>query len=247
MRRRHHVPSRAFALAALASMLGIAACARGKEASDSARAPGETASAEPSPAPPPAGAPLPGELAKPLAQYSPDEFLTFVHALGYGGGVDKPRKCKGAAGCDVKGGRLTSARVDAVDGQDAPSSGTVPVNGVVAVRARNTGAYPEARYGMLPNAAYEYYVVVLPGAAGTARWSMQQLVTTPGARTRTEVGTGEFFACPHTSKGSYRANFFSCSDAHLSADTVVRMPLLFQDPASDPIWIRCIAGCCTVQ
>jgi hypothetical protein len=247
VRRRHAVARRVFALAAMASLLTATACARGKESGDSVPADstaaasralvGTGAPAQPS---------LPGALEKPLAQYTADEFFAFTHGLAFGGGIDKPRKCKASTGCEVRGGKLTSARVDAVDGQDSLSATVVPPNGVVAVRARNTGAYEEARYGLRAGAEYEYYVVVLPDTGGTARWSMQQLVTTAGARALTEVGQGTFRACPHVSKGSYRANFHTCEDAHL-ADSVVKMRLLLQEAISDPIWVKCGSGCCEVQ
>lgn len=260
MIRRFAVARRVFVFAVVASLPGLAACSRGKEPRDSThaaagQAPGAGQSAgAAAPTPQPLGraaapdpAQLPGMLPKPLASYSADEFFAFTHALGYGGGIDKPRRCKAATGCEVRGGKLTSARVDAVNGQDALSASVVPQNGVVAVRARNTGAYEEARYGMLPGAAYEYYVVVLPDTGGKARWSLQQLVTTAGARTLTEVGRGTFIACAHASKGSYRANFHTCEDAHRSSDSTMRMGLLLQEVASDPIWVKCNTGCCEVQ
>lgn len=250
MRRRPAVARHAFVLLSACSLL--AACTKGKERADSAAATGARAPAPGAPAPlvgsaAPGGIPaLPGALTKPMAQYSAEEFHTLVSALAFGGGIDKPRKCKGNAACDAAGGLRTSARVDAVDGQDSLDVHALPANGVVAVRARNTGAYQEARYGMKPG-PFEYYLVVLPGTGGNGTWTMQQLGTAPGSRTLTQVGSGTFMPCNHPfQKRKNRANFYTCNDAHMANDSTMKMPLMMQDGSTDPVWMVCAQGCCTV-
>lgn len=249
MRRRPAVVRRAFVPFAILALLAGAACAKGKESADSAR---PAASATPaqrlaSAAPDSAGTP-PGALTKPLAQYTPDEFAAFVHALTFGGGADRPRNCRNAPGCGAKGTRLTSARVDAVDGQDSLRVNALPANGVVAIRARNTGQYEEGRYGLRPG-AYEYYVVVMPGADGKATWNLQQLETTAGHLALTSAGTGAFKPCNHPfRKRANRANFYTCTDSHMANDSTMKMGLMFQDgDRADPMWVSCSMGCCTVD
>jgi len=248
VRRRPVVPRRALIPLAAAGLLVLSACTKGRERADSsapAARPGARSAlvgATPAPAPQ-----LPGALAKPVADYTPDEFYTFVHALAFGGGADRTRKCKGNPACATKGGKVTSARVDAVDGQDSLVIGTLPANGVVAVRARNTGELPEARYGLLPG-AYEYYVIVTRTTDTTASWSLAQLGITPGARTLAQVGSGTFHPCNHPfTKGKYRANFYTCADSHMASDsTTMRMGLQLDDAISDPIWMKCSYDCCIV-
>ena len=245
MRRRSVVGRRAFALVMLASLCSLTACARGKEHADSSAAAGPKPGARATlvGAARPGGTQLPGTLAKPIAQYTPDEFYTFVHALAFGGGDDKPRKCRGNPGCQAKGGKLTSARVDAVDGLDSLSAAQVPPNGIVVVMAKNTGAYEEERYNMLPG-AYEYYLVVTPASADSSHWSLRQLGTA-SPRTLSEVASGTVQPCNHKwAKGKYRANFYTCRDSHMG-DSTMKMGLMMQDAIGDPIWMRCAEGCCT--
>jgi len=247
VRRRSVVGRRACTLASLASLCSLAACARGKERADST----SVAAATPAPGARSAllgavqsqGPQLPGTLAKPVGQYTPDEFYAFVHALTFGGGDDKPRKCKGNPACQAAGGKVTSARVDAVDGLDSLSAARVPPNGIVVVAAKNTGAYEEERYNLLPG-PYEYYLVITPVSADSSHWSLRQLGTS-GTRTLSEVASGTVQPCHHPwSKGKYRANFYTCRDSHMD-DSTMKMGLVLQDAISDPIWMRCADGCCT--
>jgi hypothetical protein len=243
VRRRLVVDRRAFVLATVASLVAASACAKGREQADTSAAASATAGQRAALAAP-SGPQLPGALAKPIGQYTPDEFYTFVHGLTFGGGADKPRKCKGNPGCQPKGGKLTSARVDAVDGQDSLSAPKIPPNGVVVVMAKNTGAYQEDRYGMLPG-AYEYYLVVSPAGTDSSHWSLQQVSTAPGGRTLSEVASGTVQPCNHPfRKGKYRANFYTCRDSHMS-DSSMKMGLMMQDAIADPIWMSCALGCCT--
>jgi hypothetical protein len=215
-------------------------CARGEQPADSTRpAPLLGAAARD------AGGP-PGALAKPLADFTPDEFVAFTATLTFGGGADRPRTCRNAPGCEVKGGKRTAARVDAVDGQDSLDAAALTANGVVAARARVTGQYEEARYGMRPG-AYEYYLVLFPGAGDAATWRLQQVETTPGARRLTEVATGTYRPCPHRfrKEKAYRATFAGCEGVHPN-DSTMKLGLM-QAFTDDPIWISCSKGCCIAQ
>lgn len=238
-------------VAALA-LAAIAACSSKERAPDSARA--ATDSARPS-----AGAPasslaatsasaLPGQLTKPIDQYTGDEFFDFVQRLGWGGGAERDRQCKGNPACDgTNPARTTRVRVDAVNGQDSLSATLVPQNGVVALRAVNRGTLDEARYGFKANPRLEYYLIVLPGTGGNGRWQFEELDTTAGARRHTSIGTGTFHPCNHPFRPGRvnRANFFTCADSQLS-DSVQRSNLLLFAPPTftDPVWVACSAGCC---
>lgn len=225
-----------------------------KEASrDSARADSAPAAATPAdsvaPAPPQTGAQL-GVLTKPIDQYTGDEFHDFVQQLRWGGGVDKDRKCKGNPGCDgTNPSQRTSVRLDAVNGQDPITTTTVPANGVVAVRALNRGNLTEDRYGFKPDRKLEYYVIVLPGTGGNARWRLEELDTTPGARRHVSADTGTFTPCAnhrYQPGRVNRVNFFTCADSP-DADSVQRSNLMLFASPTDPIWIDCAAGCCIVS
>jgi len=189
---------------------------------------------------------LPGELTKPIDQYTGDEFHALVQRLPWAGGVDRERKCRGDATCEgTTPTRRTMVRVDAVNGQDSISATSVAANGVVTIRAINRGTIDEDRYGLKANRRLEYYLIVLPGDAAAGRWRLEELDTTPGARKHASVGTGTFRPCNHPfrAKRVNRANFFTCADSHLS-DSVQTSGLALFAVATDPMWTDCAQGCC---
>jgi hypothetical protein len=228
----------------------LASCSSRERGPDTARA-GATSGAAPGTPPntlatTPAAAPLPGQLTKPIDQYTGDEFFEFVQRLQWGGGAERDRKCKGDPGCDgTNPARHTVVRVDAVNGQDSVSATSVPANGVVTVRAINRGTFDEQRYGFKPNRRLEYYLIVLPGSGANGRWQFEELDTTPGARRHTNVGTGTFKPCNHPFRPGRvnRANFYTCEDSRLS-DSVQKSNLLLFDFPKDPVWTECAQGCC---
>jgi hypothetical protein len=236
--------------------MAFVACTSQERAPDSAAA-GASAAAAQSAAPsagasasalagPPATAALPGQLTKPLDQYSGDEFYEFVQRLQWGGGVDRDRKCKGNPECDgTQPARRTLVRVDAVNGQDSLSAAAAGPNGVVAVRAQNRGTLVEDRYSLKPDRRIEYYFLVLPGAGPNGRWQLEELDTTPGSRRHTTVGSGVFRACNHPFRPGRvnRANFYTCTTSP-AADSVQRSGLVMFDPGTDPVWVDCAQGCC---
>lgn len=230
-------------LATLLAGATLAACTSKERAPDSARAATDSSAAA---APSPPRAPLPGQLTKPIDQYTGDEFYTFVQGLQWGGGAERDRKCKGNPQCDgTNPSQHTVVRVDAVNGQDSISATTVPANGVVAARALNRGALDEERYGFKANRRLEYYMIVLPGNGGNGRWQFEELDTTPGARRHTSIGTGTFKPCNHPYRPGRvnRANFYTCANSPV-VDSVQKSNLMLFDPPTDPVWIDCAAGCC---
>lgn len=241
MRRRPVVARRALVVATLLSML-LVGCSRSESNTDSLRVPATPLAAA-------AGA-LPGALTKPIDQYSGDELYSFTHALRFGGGVERPRKCKGDPACQGAGARKTKVRVDAVDDQDSLGVTAVPVNGVVAIRAINTGKDEEARYGFKADKKLEYYLIVLPGTGGAGRWRLEQLDTTAGARRHSPVAAGAFEGCNHPwppTPPAIRADFRTCADATPPADSVRRLELRLQALDDLPMWITCLQGCCVVE
>jgi len=197
----------------------------------------------------PARIPLSGDLTKPLAQYTGDEFYDFVQKLKWGGGAEKVRKCKGNPGCGgTSPTQTTRVRVDAVDGQDSLPVTTLPTNGVAAVRASNRGTLDEERYGFKADKKYEYYVIVMPGTGRDGGWRIEELDTTPGARKHSSFGTGTFHPCDHPYQPGRvnRANFYTCADSPAATDSVQKSNLKMFSAPTDPIWITCARGCCLI-
>jgi hypothetical protein len=251
VRRRPVVIPRAFVLFASVSL--VCACAKDRPRAHSASfsAAGAVASLAAAELPAGRAVALPGALRKPIADYSGDELYAFTHRLAFGGGAERDRKCKGHPDClhaDRAKRKHTRVRVDAVDGQASLDPRALPGNGVVVVRARNTGALEEALYGIRPDRKLEYYLVVLPDSGGKARWQLEELDTTPKARRHTQVGAGEFKGCGHTWRPgrTNRANFYSCANSP-SADSLQTSGLLLQDDNSETMWMYCKLGCCIAQ
>jgi hypothetical protein len=248
---------------ALASTLVLVAIACSKsdaprvdttKAADSAK---PTASATPG-AQPQAGAaraprrahkPLPGDLTKPIDDYTGDEFFAFVKRLSYVGGHERQRNCRRDPGCSgSKPTRHIKVLVDAVATQDSIGPSTTPDFGIVYVRAINKGDAPEARYGMLPGKQYEYYMIITADSAGTGmQWRLEQLDTTRGARKHSSFGTGQFVGCNHKWVRGAGADFKTCATSAATHDSVMKLGLNLQAGDGDPIWAVCAMGCCIGQ
>lgn len=235
-------------LAVLALSLSLAACSRGDQRKPDSGTGSKTAATPASGAAVMAAAAvaaLPGAMTKPVDQYTGDELYAFTHALRFSGGVERDRRCRGRAACG--GGnpaQRTRVRVDAVDQQDSLSAAAVPANGVVALRAGNTGAVADSMYNMKPGNRYEYYLIVLPGAGGRASWRLEELDTMQGSRAHRSVATGVIRECNHPFVRGARADFKSCATA---ATTRPASFSAFQTTLEDPIWYGCSAGCCTAD
>ena len=188
--------------------------------------------------PPPA---QPGDLTKPLAQYTGDELYALVNGLQFGNGHDRQRNCRGP---QCAGGQKVNVTIDAVLQEDSLSTGDISQFGVIAARAVNHGNAPEAKYGMLggPRA---YYLVVLPDTS----WVLEEMDTNAGHAHRT-LTTGRFRGCGHPFVPGARADFKTCAQPSAGASATTHSPFSFasfpQDP-DPPIWIGCASGCCTAD
>lgn len=190
--------------------------------------------------------PMPGDLTKPIDDYTGDEFGELVKKLSYVGGHERERKCKNDPGCS--GSKRTRVLVDAVATQDSLAPSTAPQFGVVYVRAINKGDAPEARYGLLPGKQYEYYMIITADSAGTGmQWRLEQFDSK--ARTHSKFGTGQFVSCNHAWVAGARADFKTCANAAAAPgrDSVMKLGLSLQEFDGDPIWASCAAGCCIGQ
>jgi hypothetical protein len=203
---------------------------------------------------------LSGQLTKPVEALSGEQFYAFTHSLRWGGGVERVRNCTGTPGCAGSPAlRMTRVRVDAVDGQESVSAIFGPASGVVAIRAINTGAFEEARYGMKPDRNLEYYLIVLPGDARTGRWQLEELDVTPDARHHRTVSTGTFTPCNHAFQAgrAIRADFHRCDDGHMNEPPAIATLVSFgksgtdcprcRSAHEDPIWASCAQGCCIMN
>lgn len=190
----------------------------------------------------------PGLLPAPVDSLSGDRFHAFVQALTWGGGTERPRRCRDDKACEGVGpSKTTSVRLDAVLGQDSLSARAIPAPGVVVLRAVNRGTLTEARYGLRARAGVEYYLIVQP-LPGAASWRLEELVTTAGARAHRAVASGTFRPCNHPFQPARieKANFHRCDDGHLG-DTLQRSSLLWQAPVDPPMWVGCAQGCCVAE
>jgi hypothetical protein len=194
---------------------------------------------------------LPGDLSKPIAQYTGDEFNALVTGLTYTGGNDRARRCTGAPGCN--GNATTNVRVDAVTSEDSLAPATLPQFGVVAMRAIVRGNATEAMYGMLPNGPtgrYSYYLIVNPGVGGAATWTLEELNVQGNTRSHRTVRTGRFTPCNHPYVPGARADFKTCAAAAADAGGV-RITFASLNTAAQgvepPFWIGCASGCCVAE
>lgn len=247
---------RAYIAIASAVVLVSLACSKSDKtpADTTATARDTTAGGAPSAAQPLVGAArglkkhkaLPGDLTKPIDDYTGAEFRDLVKKLSYVGGHERQRKCKKDPSCS--GSKRTLVLVDAVATQDSISAGTTPQFGVIYVRAINKGDAPEARYGMLPsNKQYEYYMIITGDSAGTAmNWRLEQYDSK--ARAHSKFGEGQFVSCNHTWVAGAKADFKTCANAAATGrDSVVKLGLALQGFDGDPIWASCATGCCIGQ
>lgn len=188
------------------------------------------------------GRAMPGRLTKPIDDYTGDELYALVKALSFSGGQERDRRCKNAAGCS--GTKRIKVQVEAVTTQDSIAPGTATQFGVIYVRAINKGDAEESRYNLQPGNKFEYYLIVTTDSAGTMRWRMEQLDTTPQARRHVQVASGSYVGCNHPWTQGARADFKTCAQAASMRDSIVRLGLVLQAIDDDPIWSSCASGCC---
>ena len=199
---------------------------------------------------------LPGDLTKPIDQYTGDEFFTLVNGLNYTGGQERARRCSGNPGC---GNTLrTNVRVDAVTSEDSLSAGNLPQFGVVAMKAVVRGNQTEAMYGMQsagPNGRFSYYLIVTTGSTpGAATWRLEELNIQGNTRTHRTLTSGRFTPCNHPYVAGARADFKTCAEAAASDASAARGATFINASYSPsmqgvepPLWIGCASGCCTAD
>lgn len=178
-----------------------------------------------------------GDLAKPIDQYTGDEFAAFLRGLPMGQGAERQRGCRGDAECGR--GKRTSVRIDAVADADSLGPGSVGANGTVAARVINRGEDSESRYGMQGGGRHAYFLIVMPG--GTS-WRLEEVDN--GARTHRAVATGRLVACNHRFVRGARADFKTCATA--GGGSTISL-VSFAQGTDDPMWISCASGCCTAE
>lgn len=226
-------------VAAIALVLSTACSKADNRAADSAA--GASAQAQTLVAQP-QRPPGPGELTKPLADYTGDELNALVQSLQYAGANTRARRCQGLPGCG--GGNPTQRTrllVEGVVGEDSVSSnGTqVPRFGVIVSRGRNLGGARDAMYGMRPGNRYQYFMVVLPDTGNTARWQIEQLETVGNSRTHSALAVGRVQGCNHPWTPGAKADFRTCAQAPVRGAST-----LLPQQGEDPWWYGCQQGCC---
>ena len=190
---------------------------------------------------------LPGDLTKPIGQYTGDEFFALVNGLTYTGGQDRARRCTGNPACAANG--RTNVRIDAVATEDSIAAGNLAQFGVVAARAIVRGNDTEAMYGMQsagPNGRFAYYLIVTPAGAGAATWRLEELNIQGNTRTHRLLTQGRFTPCNHPFVRGARADFKTCAEAAAAPASRGTLTALFQG-VEPPIWIACAYGCCTAD
>ena len=189
-----------------------------------------------------------GDLTKPLAQYTGDEFFALTQGLQFGADSTKPRACRGTPACNA-GGRV-QVSVAEVSDADSVSAGTVSQFGTVTARALNRGNDQTVMYNIRPQGRYRYYLIVQP--SGT--WVLEELDIGGANRAHQTVASGRFTPCAgHTFQRGARADFRTCAQAQGDAtrQTSVFRYASFTLPSRQgsepPIWIGCASGCCTAD
>lgn len=194
----------------------------------------------------------PGALPVALDSLSGDSLVAFAASLKFVGDTTIARRCDddpvGCAG--DKPAQVARVTVAATEGAYVAGPGKVPTNGVLMGRARSVG-HREARYGLKPGAAYDYYLIVVPGAdASKAAWRIEEVSGVAGRRTRRTVSQGSFTSCPGHSPWTHAPpipiGFYACERSpHLTENGVTKSSLMLADPSlTDPLWTSCSSGCC---
>lgn len=224
-----------------AVLLLLAACTKGDTRSTDSASGTAAAGAQPLVAQQRAAAP--GDLTKPLDQYTGDELFALVSSLQYTGGVTRQRPCRNLPGCG--GGnptRNTQVNIEAIATEDSIGGGNVGPFGTIVARGRNIGGAPERLYGMQPGNRYQYFLVILPDTGGTNRWQIEQLEVVGNNRTHSPLVTGRVRGCNHPFVRGARTDFRTCEQPPL-----IRPASFVQGPIDPPWWYACPVGCCIAE
>jgi hypothetical protein len=136
-----------------------------------------------------------------------------------------------------------------VGGDSTPEFGAV----VARVVNTTTSTGHENYYG-LPDGRYAFLLVVTrpTSTAPNGEWTLAQFDWTPGPggiRTysyKAKLTSGRFDACAHKKTGSTaNAAFATCDEASSLAPHPGGALMVLAPSATSPIWVRCVAGCCT--
>lgn len=187
----------------------------------------------------------PGELTKPLADYTGEEFHQLTQTLQYAGASERTRRCRGQ-GCETGNPpNTTLVRVEGIVGEDSVDLANVPQFGVIVSRGRNVGGLPDAMYGMRPGAPFSYFLVILPPAAagGAARWQIEQLDVQGSNRSHSPLTTGFARGCNHPFRRGPGSDFRTCADTSVFRPAALRL----QAGGEAPWWFNCDDGCCTTD
>jgi hypothetical protein len=188
---------------------------------------------------------LSGDLTKPIAEYTGNEFFSLVRGLRFSPSVERQRRCRGNQDCTGAGTRRTRVRIDAVTDADSLAAGNLPQFGVIAARAVNRGADDEGRYGMRSGGRYSYYLIVTPAGPNAATWILQEMDVQGVQRSHRTIASGRFVPCRHAYQRGARADFQTCGQA--AAVRRASIGALLQGGDDPPIWIGCASGCCTAE
>lgn len=199
---------------------------------------------------PPPG--IPGALPIALDSLSADSLVAFAASLKFVGDTTIARRCDDdPAGCaGNKPAQVARVTVAATEGAYVAGPGKLPANGVIMGRVRSAG-HREARYGFKPGAAYEYFLIVMPGAdASSATWRIVEVSSVAGQRSRSTVSQGSYTSCPGHSPWKEAPpipiGFYACERSpHLTDTGVTKSSQMLVDPSlTDPLWTSCSSGCC---
>lgn len=222
----------------------LAACSKGETRSNSAAGGASQVAQVPAQVQAPqTRATGPGDLTKPLDQYTGDELFALVNSLQYVGGVTRDRRCRDLPGCG--GGNptvRTRLNLEAIAGEDSVGGGNIGPFGTIVVRARNLGTAPDAMYGMRPGNRFQYFLIVFADTGNTARFQLEQLEVVGNNRTHTTLTAGRLIGCNHPFVRGARADFRTCAQPPL-----IRPASFVQGGEDPPMWFACQQGCCVAS
>lgn len=194
---------------------------------------------------------IPGALPVALKSMSGDSLVAFAATLHFVSDTTFARRCDDDAGCaGDKPAQTARVSISATEGAWVTGPGSLPANGVIMGRARSTG-HREARYGFKPGAAFEYYLIVLPGAGPSgASWQIEEVSSVAGQRAHRTLSQGPYTSCNHApwqKAPAIPVGFYSCANSPHLAPSGTKSSLMLADPSlTDPVWYACSMGCCSM-
>jgi hypothetical protein len=195
-------------------------------------------------------------LPVPIASMSPQQWNSLATRLDQN---DNPLSGARLVNRDCTGcpNNLMTVQIAAVTDARFMGSSFTPSNGAVAVRIMptTTSNGTENKYGY-QDGQFAYLLVVTPpsGGATYGRWTLVKLSWTlvSNVRQYTFVGTvvsGTLTNCNHPKKAVSDATFATCATAPAvrAALTSADVSQSLRSQLVDPVWLSCLAGCCTAE